>query len=284
MFQAGCPTPRALTPAGVSPLFFPFFTRPAFALISLLAFARAPAAEIGNTTTVAIAAASDLVFCLPALHAEFAKSEPRTALRVTTGSSGNFFAQITHGAPYDVFLSADLSYPRALIAAGAAEEKSLVLYGVGRLVFWTKRPDLDPATDLAALIRNPVLKKLALANPAHAPYGRAAREALNSLGVWPTAEPKLVLGDNIAQTAQFVETGHADAGIIALSLVLGAPSSRASGRWAEIPATLHQPLEQGAVLTTRGAANPAAARYLAFLRTPEARAVFERFGFRLPQQ
>lgn len=252
------------------------------ALLSLLLTTTlAPAAE-SQPATVAIAAASDLVFCLPALHAQFAKVEPRVALRVTTGSSGNFFAQITHGAPYDVFLSADLSYPRALIAAGAAEEKSLVLYGVGRLVFWTKRPDLDPATDLATLIRSPLLKKLALANPAHAPYGRAAREALNSLGVWSLAEPKLVLGDNIAQTAQFVETGHADAGIIALSLVLGAPASRESGRWTEIPATLHQPLEQGAVLTTRGAANPAAARYLAFLRTREARAVFERFGFRLP--
>ena len=243
----------------------------------------ASAAEVPTPASVAVAAASDLVFCLPALHAEFAKTEPRVALRVTTGSSGNFFAQITNGAPYDVFLSADLSYPRALIAAGAAEEKSLVLYGVGRLVFWTKRPDLDPAGDLAALVRSPLIKKLALANPAHAPYGRAAREALITLGVWTDAEPKLVLGDNIAQTAQFVQTGHADAGIVALALVLGGPPARASGRWAEIPAALHAPLEQGAVLTARGAAHPAAARYLAFLRTPAARAVFERYGFRLPK-
>jgi molybdate transport system substrate-binding protein len=239
------------------------------------------AAEI-ERPPVAVAAASDLVFCLPALHAEFAKIEPRVALRVTTGSSGNFVAQIKNGAPFDVFLSADLSYPRALIAAGAADEKSLTLYGVGRLVLWTTRPDLDPAGDLGALIRDPRVRKLALANPAHAPYGRAAREALTALGVWADAEPKLVLGDNIAQTAQFVQTGHADAGIIALALVLGAPPARDSGRWAEIPASLHQPLEQGAVLTPRGAANPAAARYLAFLRTPAARAVFERFGFRLP--
>ncbi len=242
----------------------------------------ASAAEIQSPSSVAIAAASDLVFCLPALNAEFAKVEPRVALRLTTGSSGNFFAQITNGAPYDVFLSADLSYPRALIAAGGADGKSLVLYGIGRLVFWTKRPDLDPAGDLAVLVRSPLVKKLALANPVHAPYGRAAREALISLGVWGDAEPKLVLGDNIAQTAQFVETGHADAGIVALALVLGAPPSREFGRWAEIPAALHQPLEQGAVLTTRGGANPAAARYLAFLRTREARAVFERYGFRLP--
>jgi molybdate transport system substrate-binding protein len=251
---------------------------------------RTPAAEIENRESrienppaVAVAAASDLVFCLPALHAEFAKTEPRTALRLTTGSSGNFFAQIKNGAPFDVFLSADLSYPRALIAAGAADEKSLVLYGVGRLVLWTTRPELNPAVDLAALVRSPAVRRLAIANPAHAPYGRAARETLEKIGDWPDAQPKLVLGDNIAQAAQFVQTGHADAGIVALALVLGAPASRDSGRWAEIPTTLHGPLEQGAVLTTRGAANPAAARYLAFLRTPTARAVFERYGFRLPQ-
>ncbi len=261
------------------------------ALLAAFAVLRpVPAAEIENrkseieNSPVALAAASDLVFCLPALQAEFAKIEPHVALRVTTGSSGNFFAQITNGAPFDVFLSADLSYPRALIAAGAAEEQSLTLYGVGRLVLWTTRTDLDPATDLAAFVRNPLVTKLALANPTHAPYGRAAREALTTLGVWADAEPKVVLGDNIAQTAQFVETGHADAGIIALSLVLGAPSRESGrGRWAEIPTKLHAPLEQGAVLTTRGAANPAALRYLAFLRTPAARAVFERYGFRLPQ-
>jgi molybdate transport system substrate-binding protein len=263
--------------------------RSSFALVcGALAVARIAGAEIEhrkskieNPASVAIAAASDLVFCLPALHAEFAKSEPRIAVRLTTGSSGNFFAQITNGAPYDVFLSADLSYPRALIAAGAADEASLTLYGIGRLVLWTTHPDLDPTAGPAAFVRSPLVRRLALANPAHAPYGRAARETLEKLGVWVEVQPKLVLGDNIAQAAQFVETGHADAGIIALALVLGAP--RRAGRWAEIPTALHAPLEQGAVLTTRGAANPAAARYLAFLRTPAARAVFERYGFRLPE-
>ncbi|MBL9189419.1 MAG: molybdate ABC transporter substrate-binding protein [Opitutaceae bacterium] len=253
------------------------------ALLGLGLWLRLPAEASGTSQSVAVAAASDLVFCLPALHAEFAKLEPQTALRVTTGSSGNFFAQITHGAPFDVFLSADLSYPRALIAAGAADEKSLTLYGIGRLVVWTTRADLDPKADLAGLVRSAQVRRLAIANPAHAPYGRAARETLEKLGVWADAQPKLVLGDNIAQAAQFVQTGHADAGIVALALVLGAPPSRDTGRWAELPAHLHAPLEQGAVLTTRGAANPAAVRYLAFLRTPAARAVFERYGFRLMQ-
>lgn len=245
------------------------------ALLPLLALA------VRAADTVAIAAASDLVFCLPALNAAFAKVEPNTTVKPTTGSSGNFFAQITNGAPYDVFLSADLGYPRALIVAGAADEKSLTLYGVGRLVVVTSLPTLDPTGDLAALVRLPTVRRLAIANPAHAPYGRAAREALEKLGVWADVQAKLVLGDNIAQAAQFVETGHAEAGLIALSLVLGAPA-RESRRWAELPASLHAPLEQGAVLTARGAANPAAVRYLAFLRTPAARVVFERYGFRLP--
>jgi molybdate transport system substrate-binding protein len=230
---------------------------------------------------VSIAAASDLVFCLEALHAEFAKLAPAVVLKVSIGSSGNFFAQIQNGAPYDVFLSADLNYPRALVAAKAADETSLVLYAIGRLVIWTKRPDLDLA-DPAAAVRDPRVQKLALANPAHAPYGRAAQQALEKLGVWTAAQPKLVLGENIAQTAQFVQTGSADAGIVALSLVL-APTLEGVGRWTQLPLSLYAPLEQGAVLTTRGAANPAARRYLAFLRTPAARSIFDRYGFRLPE-
>jgi len=229
---------------------------------------------------VSIAAASDLVFCLPALHAEFARTEAGVALTFATGSSGNFFAQIQNGAPFDVFLSADLRYPRDLIAAQAADGGSLALYAIGRLVLWTTRPELDPG-DLTTLVRHPAVRKIAIANPTHAPYGRAAKEALERSGVWGDALPKLVLGENIAQTAQFVQTGSADAGIVALALVL-APVLEGVGRWQLLPAELHAPLEQGMVLTRRGAANPAAARYVAFLRTPAARGIFERYGFRLP--
>lgn len=240
-----------------------------------LAGAATPAAPV-----VAIAAASDLVFCLDALHAEYRRQSPDTRLQVSTGSSGNFFAQISQGAPFDVFLSADLRYPRELVAAGAAESGSLTLYAVGRLVLWTTRTGLDPA-DLATLVRDARVRRFAIANPAHAPYGRAAREVLEKSGVWVAVQPRLVLGENIAQAAQFVQTGNADAGLVALSLVL-APNLRHVGRWAEIPAAQHAPLEQGAVLTTRGAGNPAARAYLEFLRTPPAREVFDRYGFRLP--
>ncbi|MBC7365701.1 MAG: molybdate ABC transporter substrate-binding protein [Undibacterium sp.] len=255
-----------------------------FALLTGLATASAQIenrkSKIENSSTVSIAAASDLVFCLDALNAEFAKAEPAVALKISTGSSGNFFAQIKNGAPFDVFLSADLRYPRELIAAGAAEGKSLTLYGIGRIVLWTQRTDLE-LSDITAVVRNPLIKKFAIANPEHAPYGRAAKQVFEKLGVWTELQPKLVLGENIAQTAQFVQTGNADAGIVALSLVL-APALKNSGRWVEIPPSAHAPLEQGVVLTLRGTTNPAAKRYLAFLSTRAARTIFDRYGFRLP--
>jgi molybdate transport system substrate-binding protein len=230
--------------------------------------------------SVAVAAASDLVFCLEPLHAEFSRQEPGITLRVATGSSGNFFAQIQHGAPYDVFLSADLRYPRELIAAGAAAPASLTLYGIGRIVLWTRSPGPEPALTKAGVL-DPRLRRFALAQPAHAPYGRAAQEALEHLGAWRDLQARIVLGENVAQVGQFLATGSADAGIVALSLVL-APRMQGIGRWVEIPAAWHTPLEQAAVLTVRGADNPAATRYLQFLRSAPARAIFERFGFRLP--
>lgn len=229
---------------------------------------------------MSVAAASDLIFCLDALHAEFSQAEPNVTLKTSTGSSGNFYAQIRHGAPYDVFMSADLHYPRELIATGAAEASSLTPYAIGRIVIWTLRPELD-LSDVSKLTRDSRVRRFAIANPAHAPYGRAAREALEHAGVWGDVQPKLVLGENIAQAAQFVQTGNAEAGIVALSLVL-APRNAGVGRWVEIPAAHHSPLEQGVVLTRLGAANPAAKRYMSYLRSPAARAIFERYGFRLP--
>ena len=266
-------------------------TRPPFRLLLVLVLGPwslvLPAAA--SAPAVSLAAASDLISCLDALNAAFlqienpkSKIENPTTLTVVTGSSGNFFAQIKNGAPYDIFLSADLSYPRALIDARLADPASLTPYAIGRLVLWTTRTDLA-LTDLATTLRDPRVKKFAIANPAHAPYGRAAQQTLASLGLSAAAAPKLVLGENIAQTAQFVQSGNADSGLVALSLVLS-PTLRERGHWQEIPATLHAPLEQAAVLTTRGAANPAAARYLVFLRSPAARKIFERFGFVLPTE
>ena len=231
--------------------------------------------------TVSIAAASDLVYCLEELNAAFAKLNPDIEVKASTGSSGNFFAQIKHGAPFDLFLSADVSYPQELIMAGLAEEKSLSPYAVGHLVIWTTKDDLDLSKGLDALT-SATISKVAIANPEHAPYGRAAKAALEHAKLWERIKGKLVFGDNIAQTAQFVETGNADAGLVALSLVLS-PKLAQKGSWVEVPQEAFPRLEQAAVLTKKGAKNPAAALYLSFLKSREAREVFDRYGFRLPE-
>jgi molybdate transport system substrate-binding protein len=229
---------------------------------------------------LSIAAASDLVFCLEKLNAAFSRTHPDVQMKTSVGSSGNFFAQIKNGAPFDIFLSADVAYPRELIATGAADAASLTPYAIGRIVLWTTRDNVDLAAGFSS-VGQPAIKRLAIANPAHAPYGRAAHEALQHAGLWEPIQPRLVLGDNISQTAQFVETGNADAGIVALSLVLS-PRLKTVGRYVEIPESAHAPLEQAAVLTKRGTDNPRARAYLDFLRSAEARTVFDEFGFRLP--
>jgi molybdate transport system substrate-binding protein len=227
-----------------------------------------------------IAAAADLAYCLEALNAAFSAQEPDADIRTSTGSSGNFFAQIRQGAPFDLFLSADMDYPRALVTAGLAEAGSLTPYATGRLALWTLRTDLDPARGLTVLQASSV-HRIALANPDHAPYGRAARAALEKAGLWQALSPRLVLGENVAQAAQFIATGNADIGLVAASL-LSSPQLRGRGRVWLLPPDAFPRLEQGAVLTRQGARSPLARRYLAFLRSPAARAIFERYGFLAP--
>jgi len=230
---------------------------------------------------VSIAAASDLVFCLEELNKAFSKAHPDITLKSTTGASGNIFAQISNGAPFDVYLSADMRYPRELIKAGLADERSLTLYAIGHLVVWTARDGIDVSAGVPSLTSE-AIHKVAIANPEYAPYGRAAKAALEHFKLWDALKEKMVFGENIAQTAQFIETGNADAGIVALSLVL-APRLTAKGRWTEIPEHTYPRLEQGAVVTKTGTSNPASAIYIGFLRSVEAREIFDRFGFRLPQ-
>lgn len=249
--------------------------RALFALLFLASSFTVRAAE------VSIAAASDLVYCLEELNAAFQKAHPDAELKTATGSSGNFFAQIKNGAPFDVYLSADMSYPRELIKAGLAEESSLTLYAIGRLALWTMSGKIDVSAGLPVLAGKGV-QKVAIANPEHAPYGRAAKAALEHFQLWDAVKGKIVYGENIAQAAQFVQTGNADAGLVALALVLS-PKLAKVGHWSEVPVESYPRLEQGAVLTKKGAANPAAALYLGFLRSPEARKIFDAYGFRLPQ-
>jgi molybdate transport system substrate-binding protein len=261
----------------------PNFARRLFAVLSIasaLLVGPRVAADPAQRGALSIAAAANLVYALDALDAEFAKGSPDVKVTSATGASGNLVAQIRNGAPYDIFLSADLDFPRALIGSGQADSKTLTTFAVGRLVIWTRRSDLD-VSDVAAAIRSPLVRKLAIANVTNAPYGRAAKEAMEHLGVWADAQPKLVIGENISQTAQFIETGNADAGFVALSLVLS-PKLRDKGRWTEVPEDLYATLDQGAVITAHGANNPAAKAYLEFLKGPSARKIFEAYGYGLP--
>jgi molybdate transport system substrate-binding protein len=229
-----------------------------------------------------IAAASDLRFALDDLISEFHKDHPTSTVKPIYGSSGNFFAQIMNDAPFDLYLSADAVYPRQLIAKGKGKEEDFFLYAVGRLVIWVPKasPIKLEQTGIKALL-DPTVKKIAIANPEHAPYGRAAVAAMKKLGVYEKTAARLVLGENIAQTAQFIESGNAEIGIIAHSLAV-APRMKPTGRFWEIPLDAFPRLEQGG-LVLANAKNPAAAReFRAFMLGKRGQALLTNYGFILP--
>jgi molybdate transport system substrate-binding protein len=239
--------------------------------------------ERGPSAALAIAAASDLRYALDELTAVFGKSHPDVATSVSYGSSGNFYAQLVNGAPFDLFLSADVAYPRQLADRGVALPESLFSYARGRIAVWVKsssRLDVE-ALGLKTVIADPV-EHVAIANPEHAPYGRAAEAAMRSAGVLEQVRPKLVLGENISQTLQFVQSGAAGAGIVALSLAL-APPVAPTGRYWLIPSDLHPPIEQGGAIMRSAKNPPAAQAFRDFLLGPEAQAVLTRYGFALPK-
>jgi len=219
-----------------------------------------------------IAAASDLQPVLPRLVAAFERETGHT-VRTAFGSSGNFYAQIANGAPYDLFLSADASYPKQLETAGLTEAGTLTTYATGSIVVWTRTTSgIAVQSGLGSLV-NPRVRRIAIANPAHAPYGRAAVAALKEAGIYDRITNSLVLGENVAQTAQFVQSGGADVGILALSLVRS-PPMRGKGRHFEIPSALRQ----GGVVMTRSKNAGPAETFRAFLSGPEARAILARHG------
>jgi molybdate transport system substrate-binding protein len=227
-----------------------------------------------------VAAASDLQGVFPAIAARFQQDTGRM-VRVAFGSSGNFFSQIQNGAPFDVYFSADIEYPRQLDAAGLAEPGTLYRYAVGRIVVWARK---DGAVDVRAglpALASPQVRRIAIANPDHAPYGRAAVAALRAAGLYDRVQDKLVLGENISQAAQFVDAGSADAGIIALSVAL-APGLRERGIYAEIPASLHPPIEQAAVILKASRNKMVAQQLLAFIRRPDLVRLLETSGFAVP--
>lgn len=246
------------------------------AAASMLLFCLSSAPAFAESLT--IAAAADLKFAMEEIVAVFGKSHAADRIEVIYGSSGKFQTQIRQGAPYDMYFSADIAYPRALKDEGLAAS-GVQRYAVGRIVLWSASRDAARLMlgDLVAAD----IRKIAIANPKHAPYGKRAEEALKASGVWDQVEPRLVFGENVAQTAQFVASGNAQVGIIALSLALSPELSRQGG-YALIPDTLHQPLEQGFIITQRAAANALAPAFASFMASREARAIMVRYGFVLP--
>lgn len=231
-----------------------------------------------------IAAAADLQFALDDLSRQFHAGHPGIAPQIVYGSSGNFYSQILNQAPFDLFLSADLQYPLQLTERGLARRSAVFEYGVGRLAVWVpEQSPLDPAAMRMQVFTDPSIRHVAIANPRHAPYGRAAEAALRSAGVYDRIAGKLVFGENIAQTLQYVQSGAADIGIVALSLA-AAPALRGKGRYWEVPLESYPRLWQGGVVLN-GAKNAAAAEaFRAYLTSPEGRRILEQYGFSLPDK
>ena len=228
---------------------------------------------------VRIAAASDLRFALDELTGAFERAHADLGVSVSYGSSGNFYAQLLNGAPFDMFLSADLSYPRQLEQRQLIVPGSAFTYGVGRLVVWVPSASaLDVEQQGLRALADPRAAHVAIANPAHAPYGRAAEAALQSAGVYDTVKGRLVLGESVSQALQFVQSGAADAGVVALSLALS-PSVAAHGRYAAVPLDRYPRMEQGGAVMRAARNRDAAMAFRAFMLGAPARAVLKRFGF-----
>ncbi len=230
-----------------------------------------------------VAAASDLNFALTEIADRFAREQGQR-VDIVFGSSGTLTRQIRDGAPFEVFLSADEEFVDQLARAGLTRDEG-TLYGIGRVAIFAPRGSpLVPGAGLdglAGLMASGRMTRFAIANPAHAPYGRAAEAALRKRGLWESLQAHLVLGENVSQAAQFATTGNAVGGIIAYSLAL-TPNLRARGTFALIPETDHPPLRQRMVLLKR--AGRVAERFYQYLEQPEARAILQRYGFRVPQQ
>ena len=229
-----------------------------------------------------IAAASDLKFVLDELAEAFQKTRPEITIKTTFGSSGNLFAQITNDAPFDLFLAADIQYAHDLAEQGKGRKEDVFAYAQGHIVVWvpaTSELDLEELGIQAVLdVR---VKKVAIANPKHAPYGRAAEATLKSLGVYEQVSRKLVLGENIAQTTQFVESGAADVGLIALSLAM-APAMKDKGRFWQVPFNAYPQLLQGGIILNRCEDPEAANEFKAYLIGEEGRSTLRKYGFGLP--
>jgi molybdate transport system substrate-binding protein len=231
---------------------------------------------------IRVAAASDLQTVMPAIASAF-ESETGIQAELIFGSSGNFFAQIQNGAPFDLFFSADTEFPSKLILDGQAEPRSAMTYAVGRLVLWLPpKANCDPHTEKWNCLLKPEIAKVAIANPAHAPYGRAAIHALQSAGVYEQVRTKLVFGENISQATQFAQSGNAQAALLSYSQAQSAAMQ--SGKQWEIPQSSFPPIAQSVVILKSARDRSAAQDFVQFVTEGRGRGILEERGFHLPDQ
>ena len=237
--------------------------------------------RLGIAQEITVAAASDLQFAFHDVGERFEK-ETGKHVKLIFGSSGNFFAQLQNGAPFDVFFSADIEYPRRLEAAGLTVPGTLYPYATGKIVLWVPtQSKLDLNRGLQVLL-DPAIHKIAIANPEHAPYGRAAVAALRHENLYDQVSARFVLGENISQTATFVVSGNADIGIVALSLAV-APSMKDKGRYVEIPVADYPAIEQAAVVLKSSAHQDIARQFIEYLKTPPIQELLRGYGFTVPE-
>ena len=239
--------------------------------ITLISFLNS--SQAFSKTIVSIAAASDMKFAFDDLKKEFEKENSDSEISLTFGSSGKFYEQIKNGAPFDLFFSADIDLPNKLHLSGIGSGVSS--YAIGKIVVWsTKYKDvkIDELSDLK-------FKNIAIANPEHAPYGKKAQEALMKLNLYEKIKGRLVFGENISQAAQFIETGAADVGIVALSIAM-APKLKNQGSYTLVSEKLYSPLIQGFILLKKE--NLSAVKFCQFIETEKAKMILSRFGFTNP--
>jgi len=231
-------------------------------------------AGCGRTVTLpplTVAAASDLTPAFEELGREFEKTN-KTKVVFVFGSTGMLTRQIENGAPFDVFAAANVSYVDELDQKGLIMPDSRAIYARGRITLWTPNDSNLRLQGVADLAR-PEVQRIAIANPDHAPYGLAAKQALQSAGVWDRVQPKLVYGDNIRQTLQYAQTGNVEVAIVALSL-----SVQSNGRWTLIPEELHQPIDQGLAILKSTKNEPAARAFAAFVSSPQGKSIMKKYG------
>jgi molybdate transport system substrate-binding protein len=248
----------------------------ALCVLTLAACGSAP-----QSREVRVAAAADLTFAMADIIELVQDVDPSITVLPTYGSSGQFLQQIVNGAPFDLYLSADVAFPDELVVLDLADAADRFDYAVGRLVVWTTKPELGVPT--LQTLTDPRVKKIAIANPRHAPYGRAAESAIDQAGLTTDVQGKLVLGENVSQAAEFVLSGSADVGIVALSLVLADPV-RDTGTWSEIPFADYPTIRQGGVVLQRARDIDAARTVRDVLTSPAGRDVLSRYGFRLADE